>query len=443
MYTIFIFRRDYRTFDNIGLNYAITHFKHIIPIFIFTPEQIKKNLYFSNNSVQFLCESLEELRNDIPLHIFYGDNIQVLKKIHDTIKISNIIFNQDYTPYSRERDKQIELWCNQNEIKCIMTEDYLLNPIGTFNKKDTNPYVVFTPFKNNAVKLTIPRPKKVETKHLIWKKELESIKYYRHDMNYYKKNKDNNVKGGRKLGLIQMRIPVNYEEKDQLFIETTQLSAYIKYGCLSIREVYHFFKDDDIKTQLIWREFYYYINYYHPKLLESSKSFQSKYDKIKWVHNIKHLEMWKNGMTGYPVVDACMKQLNTTGYMHNRGRLIVSNFLNRLLGLDWRLGELYFAQKLIDYDPCVNSGNWQWIASVGVDTKPSNQRIFNPWLQSKRFDADCAYIKYWIPELKNIPINEIHRWDLHFNKYDISYPKPIIDYSESREKSLQMYLLNT
>ena len=139
------------------------------------------------------------------------------------------------------------------------------------------------------------------------------------------------------------------------------------------------------------------------------------------------------------MVDACMRQLNQTGYMHNRGRLIVSNFLNRILGMDWRLGEFYFAQQLIDYDPCVNNGNWQWVSSVGIDTKPSSQRIFNPWLQSKRFDNDCIYIKQWIPQLNNIPPQEIHQWDVYCNDYNIDYPKPIIDYSMARERSLKMY----
>jgi len=438
MYTIFIFRRDYRTYDNIGLNYAIRNYTNIIPIFIFTPEQIKKNLYFSHSSVQFLCECLEELRKEIPLHIFYGDNIKILNKIRKTIPISNIIFNKDYTPYAIERDKTIEEWCSKHNIDCVMTEDYLLSPIGTFNKKDDTPYVVYTPFKQNLLKHTIPNPDIVKTAHLIHSKELET--FTRPELDYYNPNPKNNVKGGRKNGLKQMHIKIDYEFKDMLSVDTTQLSAYIKYGCLSIREVYHYFKDADIKAQLIWREFYYYINYYFPNLLAKSKSFQTKYDKIQWVHNTKHLDLWKRGETGYPVVDACMRQLNQIGYMHNRGRLIVANFLNRILGLDWRLGEMYFAQQLIDYDPCVNNGNWQWVSSVGIDTKPSSQRIFNPWLQSKRFDPDCVYIKHWIPELKNIPSNEIHQWDIYGDKK--IYPLPIVDYADARQRSLKMYKLN-
>jgi deoxyribodipyrimidine photo-lyase len=439
MHTLFIFRRDYRTYDNIGLNYAMKHFTNIIPIFIFTPEQIKTNLFKSNNSIQFLCESLEELRSEIPLHIFYGDNIKVLNQIHKTISISNIIFNQDYTPYAVKRDTSIEEWCSKHNIPCIMTEDYLLSPIGTFNKKEGSPYVVYTPFKNNVFKHSIPEPVIEPLKNLVRSRALETVKYYRPELDYYTHNPDNLVQGGRIHGLKQMNLKVDYENRDKLCVETTQLSSYIKYGCLSIREVYHHYKDELIKAQLVWREFYYYINYYFPDLLAKSKSFQSKYDVIKWVHNTKHLELWKRGETGYPIVDACMRQLNKTGYMHNRGRLIVANFLNRILGLDWRLGELYFAQQLIDYDPCVNNGNWQWVSSVGIDTKPSSQRIFNPWLQSKRFDDDCIYIKEWIPELKHVPSKHIHQWDLYGDEK--IYPLPIIDYTYARERSLKMYRL--
>jgi len=378
---------------------------------------------------------LEELRDHIPLHIFYGDNLKVLSKINKTIPISNIVFNKDYTPYAIERDQSIDSWCVKKNINCVQIEDYLLSPIGRFNKTDGSPYVVYTPFKNNVLKHSIPNTQNHPLKHLIYHKPLEHISYYSPNLDYYTYNPHNNVKGGRKNGLKYLHTNIDYE--DQLSIKTTQLSAYIKYGCLSIREVYHHFKDENLKAQLIWREFYYYINYYYPNLLKKSVAFQMKYDKIKWVNNKKHLEWWKRGETGFPVVDACMRQLNKTGYMHNRGRLIVSNFLNRLLGLDWRLGELYFAQQLIDYDPCVNNGNWQWVSSVGIDTKPYSQRVFNPWLQSKRFDPHCIYIKEWIPELNDVPPNEIHQWDLHGDP-DI-YILPIIDYTMARERSLQMY----
>lgn len=438
MSTLYIFRRDFRAQDNIGLDYAMKHYKDIIPIFIFTPEQIAKNPYFSNASVQFLCESLAELRETLPLHIFYGENLKVIQSIHKQTPLSQIVFNQDYTPYSIQRDNAIETWCRSNDIECIKTEDYLLQPIGTFNKADGSPYVVYTPFQLNAFKHTIPKPKRSRLQHLTYHKELEKTPFFKDSLDYYIEG-PNLVRGGRSRGLTQLKKRTTYD-RNLLSHDTTQLSAYIKYGCLSIREVYHHF-DHDLKSQLIWREFFYYINYYFPDLLKKSKSYQSKYDKIAWVKNKKHLDAWCAGKTGYPVVDACMRQLNHTGYMHNRGRLITANFLNRIMGINWRSGEQYFAQRLVDYDPCVNNGNWQWVSSVGIDTKPSNQRIFNPWLQSKRFDPQCIYIKKWIPELKEVAPKDIHQWDEGCALYQVDYPSPMVDYAMGRERSLKMYKL--
>jgi deoxyribodipyrimidine photo-lyase len=443
-YTIFIFRRDFRTYDNLGLYYAMKKCDKIIPCFFFNPLQIdeKKNKYFSHHSVQFLCESLSELSKEIPLHIFHGNDIEILNELSKHIDISDIIFNMDYTPFAKKRDKKIEQWCQKQKIQCSKIEDYLLKPIGTFNKDNGAPYTIYTPFKNNVFKHIIPKPQKQTLKNLIFHKDLESLKTYQPNMDYYIHNPNNLVLGGRKHGLKQLKKSnqLNYEKnRNTLFIETSQLSSYIKYGCLSIREVYHYFKETELKSQVIWREFYFYINYYFPDLLDKSKNFQSKYDSIQWVSNKKHLELWKQGETGYPIVDACMKQLNHSGYMHNRGRLISSNFMNRILGLDWRHGELYFAQQLIDYDPCVNNGNWQWIASVGVDPKPYFQRLFNPWLQSEKFDKDALYIKKWLPQLKDIPPKHLHQWEKYYQLYDINYPNPIISYQQGRKRSVEMY----
>ena len=161
---------------------------------------------------------------------------------------------------------------------------------------------------------------------------------------------------------------------------------------------------------------------------------------IKWNYDKKWLEAWQQGRTGFPIIDACMRQLNTSGYMHNRGRLISSNFMNRILGLDWRLGEQYFANQLVDYDPIVNNGNWQWIASTGTDTKPYFQRVFNPWLQSYRYDKDAEYIKKWLPELETVPAKHLHQWDKYFTEHEkIGYGGPIVDYAERRAISLKMY----
>ena len=445
MYTIYIFRRDLRIQDNLGFNYAIQNCKNIIPIFIFTPEQVVKNEFKSENAIEFMIESLKELdlnlkKYNSKLYVFQGDNIKVLKKIMSNLEIDNIVFNQDYTPYAKKRDLKIEKLCKKNEINCHMIHDYLLAEIGTFLKKDGNPYTVFTPFRNNGLKEKIEKPKILKVKNLANPK-LKDDGFIEYNINTYKL-----VKGGRDNGLKQLakiKKQKKYnDDRNSLSIQTSLLSAYIKFGNISIREVYWKIRDvlgieNELISQLFWREFYFYITNYFPEVLQG-KNFNPKYDDIKWNNNKKYFKAWCEGKTGVPVVDAGMRELNKTGYMHNRARLITSNYLNRILGCDWRLGEKYYASKLTDYDPAVNNGNWQWIASTGTDPKPYFQRLFNPWLQSKKSDKDCLYIKKWVPELESVPNKEIHEWEKYCDKYDF-YMKPIRDYKEGRGESVKMY----
>nr|QDY52295.1 FAD binding domain of DNA photolyase [Mimiviridae sp. ChoanoV1] len=445
MYTIYIFRRDLRIQDNLGFNYAMENCSNIIPIFIFTPEQVVKNEFKSENAIEFMIESLKELdlnlkKYNSKLYVFQGDNIKVLKKIISKLDIENIVFNQDYTPYAKKRDLKIEKLCKKNDIKCHMIHDYLLAEIGTFLKKDGNPYTVFTPFRNNALKEKIDKPKILKVKNLANPK-LKDDGFIEYNI-----NTDKLVKGGRDNGLKQLakiKKQKKYnDDRNSLSIQTSLLSAYIKFGNISIREVYWKIRDvlgieNDLISQLFWREFYFYITNYFPEVLQG-KNFNPKYDDIEWNNDKKYFKAWCEGKTGVPVVDAGMRELNKTGYMHNRARLITSNYLNRILGCDWRLGEKYYASKLTDYDPAVNNGNWQWIASTGTDPKPYFQRLFNPWLQSKKSDKDCLYIKKWVPELESVPNKEIHEWEKYCDKYDF-YMKPIRDYKEGRGESVKMY----
>ena len=433
---IYLFHRDLRVVDNNGINSANID---LVPIFIFTPTQINpsKNKYFSNNSVQFMCECLDDIKRNVPeLYLFYGETINTLEKIHKKVGIKSLHFNLDYTPYARRRDEAIFDFCSTHKIECKTYEDYLLAPMGSFLKKDGKPYVVYGPFKDTVLSNTKEINKPANTKPSFIK--CPALNSMTTKKTFYKTNPDNLVKGGRDEALQKLNF--SKYEHNQLSNSTTHLSAYIKYGCISIREAFYANTDITYRQQLIWREFYYYIGVYFPDVIDKSKNFQSKYDGLQWTKNDKLFTAWTNGETGYPIVDACMRELNTCGYMHNRGRLISSNFLNRILNMDWRLGELYFAQKLIDYDPLVNNGNWQWIASTGTDTKPYFQRLFNPWLQGQRFDPNCEYIKKWIPELKDVSPKEIHNWekycDAHLDKYNF---KPIVNYEESRKKSIETY----
>lgn len=445
MKSLFIFRRDFRLIDNSGFIECYNNSDEIIPIFIFTPEQIENNEYFSSNSLQFLVESLEELNKEIKIHYYYGNNVTILKSILEDYKYNSIYFNMDYTQYARKRDDEINSFCNENKLKCTMVEDYLLSPIGTYLKIDGEPYQKYTPFKNNAQKTKINTPNTLKLNY----KKCGNISKKSHITSIfdikdlpYTYNHNVIIKGGRTNALDILKNLKNFKNYDKvrnnLITPTTHLSAYIKYGCISIREVYKAFSINEVLiNQLYWREFYFYLTYYFPHVLHG-KSLKEKYDKIKWENNPKVFEAWKNGITGFPVVDAAMRELNTTGFMHNRGRLITSSILIKILNCDWRLGEKYFATKLIDYDPSVNNGNWQWSSGSGADSQPYN-RIFSPWQQAIDNDPECLYIKKWIPELIDIPNKDILDWENNYSKYSIKYPKPIVDYKFMRKEILKTY----
>jgi len=419
---VFLFHRDLRVHDNLALS-ALAKHGPMTCIFIFTPSQIKTNPFFSPRAFQFMCESLDQLRGELrekgdDLYTFYGDTMTILK----TLEIRRLAFNLDYTPYARRRIDDILDHCLQKNIECITEEDYLLAPMGTFLKPDKTPYVVYTSFKNVALKHPPSKPQSTPI-------EFAKMKHINYIPTY---ETHPQIKGGR-LEALKL---LDFTYQHDMFTPTTRLSAYIKFGCLSIREAYWANASAEYHQQLVWREFFYYITCYFPKVLDSRSNFKNE---LHWNKNQAAFDKWCKGETGFPIVDAAMRQLNQTGYMHNRGRLITANFLTRLLGIDWRLGEQYYATHLIDYDPAVNNGNWQWVAGTGVDRAPYTQRIFNPWIQSSKFDPKAEYIKEWIPELKDVDPKHLHQWDLHYTEHNDKYLKPIIDYKEAREKRLKGY----
>ena len=251
------------------------------------------------------------------------------------------------------------------------------------------------------------------------------------------------VNGGRIHGLEQLkhsvRTQAHYADTRNLFaVNTSQLSAYLKFGCISVREVYlqfvHSFGiKSEIMRQLIWREFYAHVLFGYPNHKSSLKS-------SKWSNNMRHFDVWCTGNTGFPIVDACMRQLNATGWMHNRGRLVVSCFLVKTLIIDWKWGEQYFANKLVDYDVASNNGNWQWISGSGVDSMPYF-RTFNPWTQTEKYDPNTEFIKKWVPELKDVDTKIIHKWDVYSKDKNIKigYPAPVVDFSTQHHKMLDRY----
>jgi deoxyribodipyrimidine photo-lyase len=450
---LFIFRRDLRLIDNTALIEASKKYKNIIPIFIFTNEQVKNNEFKSNKAIHFMIESLLELNKDIKnkngkLNCFYGKNINILKNILKNEKIDGVIVNKDYTPYSKERDAKIEELCKENNINFHSYHDVCLFEPKSIKTGSGKVYEKFTPFYNKCLE-NLKKINKVSRKTIsnISNKKLKNSVSLKSMLKELVKSNEKQLIGGRNEGLKKINDLKNYEKykdtRNFLNIETTQLSVYLKFGCISIREVYEkllklYNKENDIIRQLIWRDFYIHILDANPQVLKG-KSLKEKYDKIKWKNNKDWFKKWSNGETGFPVVDACMRELNETGYMHNRGRLIVASFLIKNLLIDWRWGEKYFATKLVDYDPAANNGNWQWVAGSGADSQPYF-RIFNPWSQSEKHDPQAKYIKKWIPKLENVDVKDIHNWNEKYDKYkNIDYPKPMVDYSKMRTKALELY----
>ena len=458
MSVLFIFRRDLRTKDNLALNSAIQFANDnnlkLILSFCFDENQLDiKNNYFSSNSFQFMIECLEELNKTVSNRLSFFEGEDFYKRIKN---VKAIAFNLDYTPYALKRDDQIITYCKEHDIHTILEEDYTLHHLRKINPRtnevepsiktvSNDPYRKFTPFYNEALKLSVSKPytEKIQIHEI---NKLGDSKL----LVKYKSKSCKNLEGGRTNGLnileqIKKDIFKEYKQNRNAVshaYSTTKLSAFLKFGCISIREVYDtilkkYGKKAELIRQLYWKEFYANITYYYPHVLEGmrsvkseNKSFIEKYDQIKWDSNDQLFKHWCEGKTGIPLVDAGMSQLNQTGFMHNRLRMITASFLVKDLGIDWRDGERYFATKLVDYDPASNNGGWQWVSGTGTDANPYF-RIFNPWNQMKDYDKDCEYVKKWVPELCSVDIEDIHKWyDLSVrNKYkDVKYNAPIVDH---------------
>jgi deoxyribodipyrimidine photo-lyase len=454
--SLFIFRRDLRLEDNIGLIEALKNSEQVVPIFIFTPEQLSNsNAYKSSNCVQFMMDSLESLEDDLKkkgtrLRYFYGKPGAVVKDIvASDDKIDAVFVNRDYTPYSKRRDKDIQLVCEKYDVAFKQYDDIVMYPISSLTTTTGEVFTKFTPFYNYARTKKVNLP--LKNRYTNYSKKALGGEFRGNKDKFYEYNKNIAVVGGRDHALKILngldKFKSYNKDKNMLAINTTRLSAYLKFGCVSIREVYHKIKAtlgarNDLIRQLYWREFYYNIGNTHGYVFDG-KNFNEKYNKVKW-HKYSNaskaqkdwFDMWCDGTTGFPIVDACMKELNTTGFMHNRGRLIVASFLTKNLFWHWTDGERYFAQNLVDYDPIINSGagNWGWVAGSGVDAQPFF-RVFNPWLQSKKFDPDCEYIKKWLPELRSVENKHIHEWYDYHQNYKNVYYAPMVDFSKTAERS--------
>lgn len=425
--TIFWFRRDLRLDDNVGFLEALKGDYPVLPIFIFDKEILDK-LPEDDARVTFIYNELQKMRDtlqaehDSSLAMFYSTPEQIFKELIADYDVQAVITNRDYEPYALERDKKIASLLEENDISFTTFKDQVIFEKDEIVKGDGDPYVVYTPFKNKW-KATFD-----EDKDLI--------------IHYTSQYLDNLIDHSRlpnvtlaDMGFKKSSIEVpdydvtptlieNYEDTRNFPAQdgTSRLGPHLRFGTVSVRKMVKKAiaqTNEVFWSELIWREFFMQILYHFPHTKD--KAFRSKYDRIDWRNNEEEFEKWKNGQTGYALVDAGMRELNATGYMHNRVRMLTASFLCKHLLIDWRWGETYFAEKLLDYDMSSNVGNWQWAAGSGVDAAPYF-RIFNPMTQVDKFDKQKEYINKWVPELQ-----------------ELSYPDKMVDHKEARERCLKTY----
>lgn len=430
MRSIFIFRRDLRLTDNTTLIHAdkIQKDSKIIPIFIFDPYQINdKNK--SDNCVQFMVESLKDLNSQLrkygsKLYTFFGKPWDVVSELIAKENIDNVYTNMDYTVYSKYRDNKIKIVCEKNKINFVQLEDCMLNNINSIKTETNKFYEKFTPYYIKASKNTVNLPTKHIYKNLI-KNYTCPLKQFTKVENLFTENPDIYVHGGRTNAIQILKNIKEFSDynntKNEPIHDTTIMSPHNKFGTVSIREFYHMIKNklgkkNELLRQLYWRDFYYNQMYFNENYFALDSG---RYKKIKWNNNSDYFNKWKNGQTGIPIVDAGMIQLNKTGWIHNRIRMLVATTLTKILLVDWRLGEKYFKKKLIDYDVSQNIMNWFWISGETVFANPYF-RVLNPIIQTEKHDKNNEYIKKWNDE-KNLT------------------KEPIVDVQKMIKKSIKMY----
>ena len=423
---IFWFRRDLRLDDNVGFYNALKSEHPVLPIFIFD-EEILKKLPKDDARITFIYETLQKMRtkledkNSSSIAMFHGEPAVVYKNLLEKYNIDTVFTNRDYEPYAKERDDKIQQLLNDNNIKFKTFKDQVIFEQNEVTKKDGLPYVVYTPYmkvwKEQFKTYTLDFYYTSSfLKNLIQNKELPNLSLS--DIGFIKS------KQKIKKHIVTPSLIQNYEDTRNFPAQdsTSKLGPHLRFGTVSIRKMIEKAiteKNEIFWQELIWREFFMQILWHFPHT--SKKSFKAKYDRIEWRNNEAEFLKWCNGETGYPLVDAGMRQLNETGFMHNRIRMLVGSFLCKHLLIDWRWGEAYFAEKLHDYEMASNIGNWQWVAGSGVDAAPYF-RIFNPTTQIKKFDNDLAYIKKWVPDFQ-----------------EFTYPKEMVDHKEARERCLATY----
>ncbi len=391
----FWFRRDLRLNDNAGLYHALKARVTVIPVFVFDTN-ITAELKRDDPRVSFIYDRLRHLDSKLrqvgsSLLIAHGNPVEVWPELIKQYDISSIYTNHDYEPYAQMRDTEIELLCNSKSVKFHSFNDQVIFEKNEVVKADGSPYTVFTPYKNQWLKqfngLSLPS---YPSKDLLQNFTKSSFSFPLLEKLGFRQSKI-------KVRPYNLQIIKEYDQYRNLPAtdKGSYLGPHLRFGTVSIRDLVKLADDENeiFLSELIWREFFMQILYHFPQVV--NRSFKPKYDKIQWLNDKTSFEKWCNGQTGYPIVDAGMRQLNETGMMHNRVRMITASFLCKHLLIDWRWGEAYFAEKLLDYELSSNNGNWQWVAGCGVDAAPYF-RIFNPTTQIQKFDKDHNYIRKWL-----------------------------------------------
>ncbi len=417
---IFWFRRDLRLHDNTALFQAFKSGLTTLPLFIFD-DKILNQLEANDARVSFIYDELEKLNSELMefgsgIKILKGNPIEVIQNLISEYQITSLYFNKDYEPYALKRDQEVTDLCIKNSLQVHAFKDQLIFEPGEVLKADGAPYTVYTPYKNKWLE-------HFETSSLEINpfENIEKETFYQFEPNFPSRDILGIKESDIKVVPFDLSVTSNYH-KNRDFPDkngTSRLGPHLRFGTVSVREMIIQNENTTFRSELIWREFFMQILYHYPKVV--SNNFRSKYDRIQWRNNEEEFKKWCEGKTGYPMVDAGMRELNTTGYMHNRVRMITAGFLCKHLLIDWRWGEAYFASKLLDFELASNNGNWQWAAGTGCDAAPYF-RVFNPITQQKKFDPRDTYVKKWVPEYGTK-----------------AYQEPIVDHKFGRERAINTY----
>ena len=418
--SIFWFRRDLRLEDNKGLHEALQSGNKVVPLFIFDKD-ILESLPKNDARVTFIYQMLQKLDKELreyrsSLIIKKGKPLEVWRELIEEYTIQRVYTNKDYEPYAIKRDKEIADFLTSKGIRFNAFKDQVIFEENEVLKNNGTPYTVFTPYKNKWLQNF---SEKKDTQDFM----IDFVNFYQFSSEFPPLASIGFEESTIKVKPYNLSNSDLYDEVRDFPAEdkTSYLSPYLRFGLVSTRKMVRFAltTNETFLSELIWREFFMQILYHFPKVV--TQNFKQKYDAVPWRNNKEEFKKWCAGKTGYPMVDAGMRELNETGYMHNRVRMITAGFLCKHLLIDWRWGEAYFAEKLLDYDLSANNGNWQWAAGTGCDAAPYF-RVFNPESQLKKFDKDLQYVRKWVKDFD-----------------ELTYPQPMVEHKFARERAITTY----